>query len=459
MERLAAPIRDRADAALVATGSLLIAGLVGVALAAQVPVGLALLFGVVYLPLVFTHFTIAVCVWIPLVFLEGLPAFNLAGKAAGMLLVLAWIGALLSGEASRAVLTRHRRLFELMGLLAAWLTLSLAWAPNTAQAAGSAWRWWAIVLVLLIVATAITTEKLLTLAVGAYVVGALLSLGQSALTGGVATEDDRLASSVGNPNTLAAVLVSAIPLALALSVVRPTVGVRLACYATVVALTIGIVPTQSRGGLVAGLAMWLAAVVVLPNRRQVVAIGGLVLATIAIAFALNPAAWERVTIDDPRGTGRVDIWTVAWSMFRDHPITGVGVGNFGRVAPDYVRDVGPLERVDLVIETPDRTVHNSFLELLSENGIPALVMFVAIALACMRAALQSAREFAAQGRRELVALSHGLFVATAGLLASYFFASPAVDRRLWILLGLSLAALAVARRDEVVGPGRSHVRA
>lgn len=452
MERLSEAIRDRADTALVATGSLLTAGLVGAALAAQVPVGLALLIGVVYLPLVFTNLAIAVCVWIPLVFLEGLPAFNLAGKAAGMLLALGWIGALMSGEASQVVLVRHRRLFELTGLLVAWLTISIAWAPSSAQAAGGAWRWWAVALVLLIVATAITTEKTLTLAVSAYVVGALVGLVQSALSGGVAAEDNRLASSVGNPNELAAVLVSAIPLALALSVVRPTPGVRLACWAAVVGLTVGIVPTQSRGGLLAGLAMWLAALVVLPSRRHVVAVGGLVLATIAIAFALSPAAWERVTIDDPRGTGRVDIWTVAWSMFRDRPITGVGITNFGQVAPEYVRDVGPLERVDLVVGAPDREVHNSFLELLAENGVPALVMFLAVAVGCMRTALQAAKEFAAQGRRDLMALSHGLFVATAGLLASYFFSSPPVDRRLWILSGLSLAALAVARRERTPGP-------
>jgi O-antigen ligase len=184
----------------------------------------------------------------------------------------------------------------------------------------------------------------------------------------------------------------------------------------------------------------------------VVAVGALVLATVAVAFALNPAAWERITMDDTRGSGRVDIWTVAWSIFRDNPVTGVGVNNFGRVAPEYVRDVGPLENVQLVVKTPDRKVHNSFLELLSENGIPALVMFLAIAVACMRASLRAAKEFTARGQRELTALSHGLFLATTGLLASYFFMSPAVDRRLWILFGLSLAALEIAQRNAFVRP-------
>ncbi len=450
MARVLTDARDRADAgtALAAAG-LLTALLVGVGLAADVPVGLALLLGALYLPLVFINFSLAVCLWIPVVFLEGLPAFNLAGKAAGLLLALGWLGALLSGSVARTVFSRHRRLLEALALLVVWLTLSLAWAPYTAQAATATWQWWAIALAFLIVATSITTAETLTLAVGTYVAGAVLAVFVSEMTGNLTSQtgaEGRLDSAIGDPNFLAAALVSAVPLAFALSTVRRGAGWRWLFYGVVVVLIVGVVASQSRGGVAAAVAMWVAAIIVLPRRGQVIAIGAIAISAAAVAFSLNPAAWERVTTPESSGTGRVDIWTVAWNVFEDHPLDGVGINNFGRVAGDYVRDVGPLEDVDLVVKAPDRAVHNSYLQFLAENGVGALALFLVVAVGCMRTALRAARRFAELGRPDLVALAQGVFVATVGLLASNFFLSSAVDRRLWILFALALAALEIAHR-------------
>jgi O-antigen ligase len=178
----------------------------------------------------------------------------------------------------------------------------------------------------------------------------------------------------------------------------------------------------------------------------VIGLGLVAAAAAAIAFSLNPGSWERVTQTDPTsGTGRVDIWNVAWNVFKDHPVSGVGLNNFGRVAGDYVREVGPLEDVDLVVKAPDRSVHNSYLQFLAENGVVGLVLFAFVALGCLRAAMSAARSFAELARPELVAVAHGLFVGSVGLLASYFFISGSVARPLWILLGLCLASVEVAR--------------
>ena len=73
-------------------------------------------------------------------------------------------------------------------------------------------------------------------------------------------------------------------------------------------------------------------------------------------------------------------------------------------------------------------------------------------LATLRAALRAARIFGELGRGDLVAVAHGVFAGTVGLLASYFFISGSVDRRLWILLGLCLALLEIANR-ETAGRG------
>jgi O-antigen ligase len=453
--RVYAPAGDRTDplAAAIALGGVLLALLVGIGLAISPPLGVGTLVAALYLPLVFVNVPLAVALWIPLVFLDAIPAFNLAGKAAGLLLVVGWIGVLLSGGAARSVFSRHRHLLEALLALVVWLTLSLAWAPNTAQAAEAAWQWLAVALVFVIVATSISSQRTLVLAMTMYVAGALLAVAIGMATGGLSGgEDGRLEGPIGDANFFAAALVSAIPIAFALSTVRSGLRWRWFCLGSVAVLALGVVSSQSRGGLAAAVGMWLAAVVVLPRKRQVVALGAVVLAAAAVAFSFNPASWDRVREAETNGTGRVDLWTVAWSMFEDHPVRGVGVGNFGRVAPDYVREVGPLEDVQLVVKTPDREVHNSFLELLAENGVVGLVLFLAVGAGCLRAALRAARIFGELGRGDLVAVAHGVFAGTVGLLASYFFISGSVDRRLWILLGLCLALLEIANR-ETAGRG------
>jgi O-antigen ligase len=428
---------------LAACAGVLTGALVGLALATQIPLGLALLFAALYLPLLFVNFPVAVCLWIPVVFLEGLPTFNLAGKAAGLLLAIAWVGTLLTGSTARTVFARHRRLLEVFGVFIVWLTLSLAWAPSTGQAVTAAWQWWAVAFVFLIMATSIRREQTLVLAVGMYVVGAALSVLAAAATGGL-TSGARLEGFVASPNFLASALFSAVPLAFALSAVRPYPGWRWLCLGTVALLVAGAVATQSRGAFIAAFAMWVAAVVVLPRRRQVIALGAVAAMAVAVALVLNPQASNRLQKVDTGGAGRVDLWTVAWNVFEDHPLNGVGLNNFGRVAPDYVREVGPLEDVHLIVIGPNRSVHNSYLQFLAENGIFALALFVVVVVGCMAAVMRAAKLFTALGRADLAALSHGVWVGTVGLLAGYFVRSGAVDRLLWILLGISLAALEVA---------------
>lgn len=445
-------VAQRADPPAVLAGAVVVtAGLVGMALAMQISLGIGLLGAVLYLPLLLLNFPLAVCLWIPLVYLEAMPTFNLAGKGIGLLLVVGWVGALLTGFVGRSVFARHRRLLEAFALLIVWLTLSLAWAPYTDQAMTAAWQWWAVGFVFLILATSIATEQMLVMAVGMYVVGAALTVLAAAATGGL-TSGTRLEGFLGSPNFLASALISAAPLAFAISAVRPGTGWRWLSVVTVALLAAGVVATQSRGGLITALATWVAAIIVLPRRRQVVAVGAIVAAALALAVALNPQAEGRLTRVDTGGTGRVDTWTVAWNIFEDHPLHGIGLSNFARVAPQYVREVGPLEDVHLIVGAPNRSVHNTYLQFLAENGIFSLILFLVVALGCMRAVLRAAKLFTEIGRADLAALCHGVWVGTVGLLAGYFVRSGAVDRLLWILLGISLAALEVAHRMSARAP-------
>jgi O-antigen ligase len=104
-----------------------------------------------------------------------------------------------------------------------------------------------------------------------------------------------------------------------------------------------------------------------------------------------------------------------------------------------------VTRVGYIAETPF-PAHNTYLQLLAETGIVGLVGFVAVAIGCLRAALHAARLFERKGMPDYAHLARATLMGTTGMLSAIFFFTDGDDWRLWILLGLGPALLALAHR-------------
>ncbi len=101
---------------------------------------------------------------------------------------------------------------------------------------------------------------------------------------------------------------------------------------------LGVAATQSRGGLLALLAAGIAALFVFRRRRTfVVLVAFVVVALGAAYFSVSPEAWSRVTTLNS-GSGRTDLWSVAWRAAEDNPVGGVGLKNYEVVAKRYTRN-------------------------------------------------------------------------------------------------------------------------
>jgi O-antigen ligase len=443
----------------VATAALLFGAVAGVALAVQPPLGIGIVVSLCYAVLALLNLPVAIALWLPLIFLEALPAFNLAGKAGGLVLAVAWFGTL--GNSGRAAIVatlaaRHRRLLEVLVLLLVWLSLSLLWAESPAQVLDDLWHWFAVALLWIVLATTLDTPRALRLAAGAFVAGALVSVLLGVVTGGLEpAAGGRLQGAGGfDSNFLAAALVAAIVLAAALAGTATRPLARGACVAAIPLLAAGLVASQSRGGAVTAVCTVLVALVVFRGRRAYVAAFALLAIGMAIIwFSLSPTAWERVTTFDD-GSGRSDIWTVAWRVVEDHPFAGVGLNNFVVIAGDYVREPGELTRVRLIAEVP-HFVHNLYLQVLAESGIVGLLLYASFILGTLRAAWQAAQEFAAHANPAMETLARAVLVATISILISGFFLSSMVDKRMWVLFGLGPALLAVASRPAPSRVARS----
>lgn len=72
--------------------------------------------------------------------------------------------------------------------------------------------------------------------------------------------------------------------------------------------------------------------------------------------------------------GRIKLWEMAWHMFKDHPLLGVGNGNYRANYFQYLKKYPKLTNWKEVAPT----VHNSFLKMFTELGILGGVIFAAI---------------------------------------------------------------------------------
>jgi O-antigen ligase len=237
---------------------------------------------------------------------------------------------------------------------------------------------------------------------------------------------------------------------------RKSTPQRLALFAGIVILAVGLGATRSRGGLIAAVVACVVALAIWRGRRVLIgSVIALFVAATAAFFAASPAAWERIynTSDSGTGSGRLDLWHVAWSITSGHPFFGVGIGQFPIVSPHYVNFPGVLSYVNLIVDK-HLVVHNLYLQLWAESGIIGVGLFLAVVALCFAGAARAIKRFQQLGDEEMTGLSRALVPAVAGVLTASFFLSNISDRRIWILLALGpvLAWIAEARARAAVRP-------
>lgn len=453
---MGAGVRPRASAPLALTATAGTAAiLVGFVLGASVPKGLAVLVGLAYLPLVVYNLRLATAFYVVLVFIAGTSLTGKGPTIAGLLVLMAWAGAL--RERSEA-LRSHRLVTPCLIAFALWLALSSTWASKPSAVLSLLFPQYLVAfLAFVVVATFVRTERDHVMIVAGFLGGAVLSVviafaqnglvtAQTAVQTASQLDQGRLATATGDPNYLAAGLIPALVIGAGLlGRIRDPVA-RLVLIFGMALLPAGLAATQSRGGLVATALTVLAALVLARGyRAQVLAFVIALAACAGVWLAANPAAAQRIVNFNDGGAGRSDLWHVGWEMFKDHPVKGVGLDNFQVLAPQYTRRAGELQYVELVAENPHVT-HNVYLQFLAETGVIGLGLFLALVGGCVGAALSAARRFAAQGRRRMELHARLTVIAQLGFLAASFFLSDGPDERMWILLALGPGLMTIARR-------------
>jgi O-antigen ligase len=424
----------------------------------RIALGAAVVLATAYLALVFLDLAAAIAVWAALLFIVHLTVLSVGPTAIEILLFIGWLGTAGTRRARLPVLREHPLLVGAIVLCASWLTISIIWAEEPGKAAYGAGYWWEAVLVFVVVATTIVRPRDVRIVALAFVIGAVVSvalgfLGIGNPSSSLGTEDvgSRLVGGGGDPNYQAAAFLGAIFIAGGLIGVYRKPAARIALSFALAFITVGFFATDSRGGVLALVFALVAAFVLLPHQRARV-LGWTMIAAVGLAVYLQfrPAALDRLTHFSGGGSGRLDAWTVAWRIFREHPLIGIGLDNFTVLEPRYALQSGTLSDVRVVAEMPV-LVHNTYLQLLVETGPIGLIVFLIVVLGSMRASWLAARRFDALGRSDYANLARAVLIGTIGILAANFFITNGNNFELWILLALGPVMLAIARGGSVDG--------
>ena len=126
----------------------------------------------------------------------------------------------------------------------------------------------------------------------------------------------------------------------------------------------------------------------------------------------------------------------ALQMFEDHPLLGVGPGNYERNYLGYTQDVADADLTQ-------RAAHSLYLGALAETGIVGTGALLGVLWLALRAAWR--------GRRWLrggdALLAEGILVALASFLVASLFLHAAYPRYLWIMVGFGFVAGQLARNE------------
>lgn len=129
--------------------------------------------------------------------------------------------------------------------------------------------------------------------------------------------------------------------------------------------------------------------------------------------------------------GRIAVWKRGLTMIAEHPITGVGIGNFP-IAEGWMH-------IDVKGE-PWMNAHNAFIQAAAEMGLGGLAIFIALLVRTGR----GIRAIYRDSNREARVLGEALLLSFVAYMVTEFFLSAAYVSIFFALMGMVVAAQKVA---------------
>jgi putative inorganic carbon (hco3(-)) transporter len=267
------------------------------------------------------------------------------------------------------------------------------------------------------------------------------------------TNDYRVGGPVGDPNFYAQMLLVLVPLALDRLWNERKRFLRLIALWALAVCSFTILLTYSRGGFITLVLIVITMVATfrrnqLSNLLLLMMLGLLLINVVPSGFAERMSTLTQVIPSVAQGSvprdysirGRTSEMLVAWQMFSDHPLLGVGLGNYRVRYQEYSRRLG----VDVRSET--RQAHSLYLEIAAETGMLGIFSFGALLYTIFTGIRRASKNLTYTGLASLAKMVTAYAVGFGGYLMAAAFIHMSYPRNFWLLVGI---ALAIPRLSEI----------
>ncbi len=207
-------------------------------------------------------------------------------------------------------------------------------------------------------------------------------------------------------------------------------------------LIVALLRSGSRGAAL-GLAA-AAGLVWLKSRNKLYSLA-LVLVFVAGFWAAAPDAWKdrfvgaRNYEEDATASARLTLWRAGIQMFKDYPLTGVGIENF---SANFVARYGATGAGGATV------AHNIYIEAASELGAGGLLVVLAVIIEVFRRNANTRKLCREANLQEawLVNMSHALDCSLLAFSVHGFFLTVLYYPHLYMIIAMAIALNAIARR-------------
>jgi putative inorganic carbon (HCO3(-)) transporter len=367
-------------------------------------------------------------------------------KGIGAALTLAYL-LRLCGD--RGAVIRLPRALGVATVLGIWIGLTLVFCANPSGGLEKFARWSLFLIFFFLIIQLVDGRAEIRRVLKVFTTSVAAAAGYTLFLFLGAHNGYRAAGPLEDPNDLAYLMACTIPIAAYLFKSDPRR--RLAWGAAFALITAAMLATFSRGALVGlgALVLWGIFTRRIPFRAVA---AGLIVGLIAVALAftvwkpfIDVALKQKEHVAQSNIESREARWSAAIQLAGESPITGVGPGQYPREALPILRDGrGVLPSVTV----PQTVTHNTYLEILAENGFPGLALFIAYLVTIwflLRTVQRRAEDEGDDDERWLATAMQASFLVA---IVAGTFLSEELTAPFWVIGGLAV----VLARERVPAP-------
>jgi O-antigen ligase len=212
------------------------------------------------------------------------------------------------------------------------------------------------------------------------------------------------------------------------------------CAISLVCILIAFTLASSRGGLV-GLGVGILYLVLRSGKSRKVAI--MVALMILPLLLISPASPLSRMMHPEYGDKlaeqiRWEFWRVGWKMVQNHPLTGIGLGNFTAFSDTFISGAGKRHGIAC----------NTVLELAAELGIPGVLAYCTICWGALRSAGKLRAEGKSSKNMSLLYTGEAMQAGLLSFIAAAMFVSSEYQKPFWVIVALTAAVPALLRRQS-----------